>query len=219
MASLVASGPIDTATLWRSTSSCSLVLASAGLPVVSWVINSTLRPPIIPLRSLRNNAAPSSCCLPPAASGPVRTVRKPIFSGSEDWAKTRGSGNTLIATPAFSSARRDIPDLSSLTDITHPPCLSGFSLSRILASWILTDHSSLSAARQPAGQAPTPDQPRLFDNIRISNGFRHHESESEGLDALKVCRSTRLTCPCDSFLPAGAGCSEHTCWSDPCAGR
>ena len=91
----------------RSTSSCSLVLASAGWPAVSCVINSTLRPAIMPLRSLRNSAAPSSCCLPPAASGPVSTVRKPIFSGSAVCASTAGAGKKRIAAPALSSVRRD----------------------------------------------------------------------------------------------------------------
>jgi hypothetical protein len=85
-----------------------LVFASAGEPAVSCVINSTLRPAIMPLRSFRNSAAPSSCCLPPAASGPVSTVRKPIFSGSEVCASTLGDGKTPIAAPAFSSVRREI---------------------------------------------------------------------------------------------------------------
>src|SRR5262245_41341143 len=43
---------------------------------------STLRPESVLLRSLRNRLMPSSICFPPAASGPVRTVRKPMRRGS-----------------------------------------------------------------------------------------------------------------------------------------
>jgi len=42
----------------------------------------TLRPARVLLRSLRKRLMPSSICRPPAASGPVRTVRKPTLSGS-----------------------------------------------------------------------------------------------------------------------------------------
>src|SRR3954468_1899116 len=44
--------------------------------------SSTFRPAIVLLRSLRNSWMPCSICAPPAASGPVRTVRKPRRSGS-----------------------------------------------------------------------------------------------------------------------------------------
>src|SRR5438067_6110301 len=71
-----------TCTLSRSTSSCVLVFAPAGLPPVSAMISSALRPAIMLLRSLRKSWMPCSICLPPAASGPVRTVRKPMRIGS-----------------------------------------------------------------------------------------------------------------------------------------
>jgi len=59
-----------------------LVFAPAGLPPVSAMISSTLRPAIMLFRSLRKSWMPCSICLPPAASGPVRTVRKPMRIGS-----------------------------------------------------------------------------------------------------------------------------------------
>src|SRR3954463_8704352 len=71
-----------TCTFSRSTSSWVLVLAPAGLPPVSAMISSTLRPAMVLFRSLRNSWMPCSICLPPAASGPVRTVRKPMRIGS-----------------------------------------------------------------------------------------------------------------------------------------
>src|SRR5205085_1663539 len=49
---------------------------------VSAMISSTLRPAMVLLRSLRKSWMPCSICLPPAASGPVRTVRKPMRIGS-----------------------------------------------------------------------------------------------------------------------------------------
>src|SRR5262249_5588058 len=52
-ASLVARGPMITATLLRSSRSWVLVLARAGLPAVSSVISSTLRPAIMPPRFLK----------------------------------------------------------------------------------------------------------------------------------------------------------------------
>src|ERR1051326_3810440 len=98
-----------TGTLCSSTSSRVFVLAVAGLPVVSCVISSTLRPASMPPRSFMNSAAPSSCCLPPAASGPVLTVRKPIRIGSGVLcAKTRPSGARPIAAPSASNLRRGI---------------------------------------------------------------------------------------------------------------
>src|SRR5262249_47308651 len=91
-ASNAASGPMMTCTLSRSTSSWVLVFAPAGLPPVSAMMSSTFRPAMVLLRSLRNSWMPCSICLPPAASGPVRTVRKPIRIGSP-WALA-SSGKT-----------------------------------------------------------------------------------------------------------------------------
>src|SRR5262245_34911814 len=70
-------------TLSRSTNSCVFVLAPAGLPPVSAMMSSTFRPAMVLLRSLRKSWMPSSICLPPAASGPVRTVRKPMRIGPD----------------------------------------------------------------------------------------------------------------------------------------
>src|SRR5258708_6368097 len=81
-ASNVASGPMMAWTRLRSISSCVRVLAWAGLPPVSAMVSSTLRPASVLLRSLRNSRMPCSICAPPAASGPVRTVRNPRRSGS-----------------------------------------------------------------------------------------------------------------------------------------
>src|SRR5262245_48401862 len=70
-----------------------------------------------PLRSLRKRAAPSSCCLPPAASGPVLTVRKPMRRGSDDCPNAPVTGNTPTAAPHLSKVRRD--NLPLLRDILH----------------------------------------------------------------------------------------------------
>src|SRR5215475_14407045 len=129
----------------------------------------------MPLRSLRNSAAPSSCCFPPAASGPVRTVRKPILSGSKVCANTRGAGSMLIAAPALSSVRRDIPNLPFRTGILVPPRLPDVSL----AAGNRLDDSDWSADLSASPAGPTPDQPQLFDNIRTSNDFCHHHQEGE----------------------------------------
>src|SRR5665647_1002488 len=119
----------------------------------------------MPLRSLRKSAAPSSCCLPPAASGPVRTVRKPMRSGSDDCANTRPAGRTLIAAPAFSSVRRDIANLLFLADIFVPPCLSAVSL---ITGKSLDDRRLVARPAASLARCPTPDQPDVFDNIRTS---------------------------------------------------
>src|SRR6185295_10015452 len=81
-ASNVASGPMMTCTRFFSTSSWVFAFACGGVPPVSAMISSTLRPASVLLRSLRKSSMPCSICLPPAASGPVRTVRKPMRSGS-----------------------------------------------------------------------------------------------------------------------------------------
>src|SRR5438067_2259419 len=82
-ASKAASGPMITCTFSRSTSSCVLVLAPAGLPPVSAMISSTLRPAMVLLRSLRKSWMPCSICLPPAASGPLRALEK--SAQLKDW--------------------------------------------------------------------------------------------------------------------------------------
>src|SRR5712691_3372432 len=86
-ASKVASGPMITWTLSRSISSCVRVFACAGCPPVSATIRTTFRPASALLRCLRKTLMPSSICRPPAASGPVRTERKPRRSGSACWAR------------------------------------------------------------------------------------------------------------------------------------
>src|SRR5262245_53024077 len=123
----------------------------------------------MPLRSLRNSAAPSSCCLPPAARGPVRTVRNPTLSGSEDCASARGAGKMLIAAPAFKSVRRDIPDLLFIADMIH---------SSLFAQWfLLSQETDGRKCRQPwQHRPPVLDQPHLSDIIRTSSDFRHHPS-------------------------------------------
>src|SRR5581483_7186289 len=68
-------------TLLRSTSSCALVLAPAGLPPVSAEIISALRSPSLLPRSLRKRVRPCSNWMPPCASGPVLTVSRPILIG------------------------------------------------------------------------------------------------------------------------------------------
>src|SRR3954447_3379880 len=81
-ASKVASGPMMTLTFSRSTSSWVRVFAIAGCPPVSATMRIALRQPSMLLRCLRRRLIPSSICRPPAASGPVRTLRNPIRIGS-----------------------------------------------------------------------------------------------------------------------------------------
>src|SRR3954468_13106827 len=81
-ASKVASGPMMTLTFSRSTSSWVRVFAIAGCPPVSATMRIALRPASMLLRCLRRRLIPSSICRPPAASGPVRTLRNPIRIGS-----------------------------------------------------------------------------------------------------------------------------------------
>jgi hypothetical protein len=49
--------------------------------------------------------------LPPAASGPVLTVRNPTLSGSEACENARRDGSTLSAAPPTSNVRREIASL------------------------------------------------------------------------------------------------------------
>src|SRR5260221_3868436 len=101
-ASKAARGPISTATLSRSTSSCVLVRACAGLPAVSAVCSSTGRPASVLLRSLKKTVRPCSICSPPEASGPVLMVRKPTRSGAA-CPTAAGTLSTCDATPAASA--------------------------------------------------------------------------------------------------------------------
>src|SRR5215475_4237664 len=113
----------------------------------------------MPFRSLRNSAAPSSCCLPPAARGPVSTVRKPTLSGSEVCASTCGAGKTLIAAPAFKRVRRDIPNLLFPADIN-------WSLLACLTFPLSQEIDGRKADNSRLDWAPIPDQPHLSDIIR-----------------------------------------------------
>src|SRR5215475_12511505 len=72
---------------------------------------------MVPLRSLRKKAAPSTCCLPPAASGPVLTVRNPTLSGSGACENARRDGSTPSAAPPISNVRREIASLPFLPGI------------------------------------------------------------------------------------------------------
>src|SRR5262245_57663513 len=101
-ASNAASGPMRTDTFNRSTSSCVLVRACAGLPAVSAVCSSTGRPASVLLRSLKNTVRPCSICRPPEASGPVLMVRKPTRMGPA-CAGAAGTLSTCVATPAASA--------------------------------------------------------------------------------------------------------------------
>src|SRR5690349_8463951 len=51
---------------------------------------------------------PSSICLPPAASGPVRTVRKPMRIGLLCAAAGRDNGIAAVAASADRNNRRDL---------------------------------------------------------------------------------------------------------------
>src|SRR5215475_1668069 len=101
-ASNAASGPISTETFSRSTSSCVLVRACAGLPAVSAVESSTGRPASMLLRSLKNTVRPCSIWMPPEASGPVLMVRKPTRIGPA-CAGAAGTFRACVATPAASA--------------------------------------------------------------------------------------------------------------------
>src|SRR3954463_4215694 len=79
--SKAASGPKIMSTLSRSISSCALVLVPAGFPPVSAISSSAGRPASLLPRCLRNSPTPGSIGKPPCASGPVFTVRRPIFTG------------------------------------------------------------------------------------------------------------------------------------------
>src|SRR4051812_27588052 len=96
-------------TLSRSTNSCVLVRACAGLPAVSCVCSSTSRPPSLLPRSFRKVRTPCSICRPPEASGPVLMVRKPIFIGPA-CATAAGTFSadvaTLLASAPFRTVRR-----------------------------------------------------------------------------------------------------------------
>src|SRR5271166_5840671 len=121
----------------------------------------------MPLRSLRNSAAPSSCCLPPAASGPVRTVRKPILSGSADCANTRPEGRTPIAAPAFSNVRRDMPDCPVPLVIAASSLITEF-YDRLLLSGANGSRGSLSALPAPLAN---PRRARSFPRAQSAPGF------------------------------------------------
>src|SRR5262249_35674645 len=71
----------------------------------------------MPPRSLRKKAAPSICCLPPADSGPVLTVRNPTLSGSCACENARRDGSTPSAAAPTSNVRREIASLPFLRGI------------------------------------------------------------------------------------------------------
>src|SRR5712691_936388 len=116
-ASKAASGPIRTETRRRSTSSCVLVRACAGLPPVSAVESSTGRPASMLLRSLKNTVRPCSIWMPPEASGPVLMVRNPTRIGPA-CAGAAGTLSTCVATPAASAP---LMTVRRLTDILFSP--------------------------------------------------------------------------------------------------
>src|SRR5215831_9084449 len=101
--SKAASGPKIMSTCSRSTSSWVLVLVPAGLPPVSADTSSTLRPASMWFRSLRNRTVPCSIWIPPAASGPVFTVSRPIRAGLF-WA-IAGAGSVAASTAPVVPAR------------------------------------------------------------------------------------------------------------------
>src|SRR5512144_3215795 len=104
--SKAASGPKIMSTWSRSISSWVLVLAPAGLPPVSPTTSSTLRPAIVLFRSLRNRSTPCSIWMPPAASGPVLTVRRPMRTGLL-WARARVGRAAAPAASAVLPARKE----------------------------------------------------------------------------------------------------------------
>src|SRR6266581_6794106 len=91
----------------RSTSSCVLVLVPAGLPPVSATTRSILRPASMWFRSLRKRTVPCSIWIPPAASGPVFTVSRPMCTGLDWLIAGAGSAAAAIApaVPARNSRR------------------------------------------------------------------------------------------------------------------
>src|SRR6058998_2367172 len=103
-------------TLSRSTSSWVLVLVPAGLPPVSATTSSTLRPARLWFRSFRNRMVPCSIWMPPAASGPVLTVSRPMRTGL-GWAiagNARDAVTAAPAAPARNSRRRTLTAISRL---------------------------------------------------------------------------------------------------------
>src|SRR5213594_3062656 len=111
-----ASGPKIMSTLSRSTSSWVLVLVPAGLPPVSATTSSTLRPARLWFRSFRNRMVPCSIWMPPAASGPVLTVSRPMRTGL-GWAiagNARDAVTAAPAAPARNSRRRTLTAISRL---------------------------------------------------------------------------------------------------------
>ena len=92
----------------RSTSSCVLVLVTAGWPAVSAVKISTFRPAILSLCSSMNSLRPSSICLPPAASG----------TGPDGHEADLERFGRLHAVPPEPTLR----ELSSIEGCGNPPC-------------------------------------------------------------------------------------------------
>src|SRR6516164_7006925 len=121
-------------TLSRSTNSWALVLAPAGAPPVSAEMKSTLRPAIVYLVSFKKVSTPCSIWMPPWASGPTFTVRRPILIGAV-WA-IAGAGKELRAAAAPVLAR-SVRRLTLRDIISSEKCPSHFvrALARFIQSF------------------------------------------------------------------------------------
>src|SRR5215475_3230122 len=137
-ASNAASGPMRTDTLSRSTNSCVLVRAWAGLPAVSAVCSSTGRPASVLLRSLKKTVRPCSICSPPGASGPVLMVRNATRDGAA-CAAAAGTLSTCVATPAASAP---LITVRRLTVMLFPPLAVSSTDGAPLAAGAHLDHAS-----------------------------------------------------------------------------
>src|ERR1700722_12501108 len=111
-----ASGPTMRSTWSRSISSCAFVLAPAGLPPVSAMISSAVRPASLLPRCLRNSEIPCSIWMPPCASGPVLTVNSPILTGFA-WPN---AGNGRLAASAAAALPVNIPRRPVVSVIFQP---------------------------------------------------------------------------------------------------
>src|ERR1035437_8056465 len=133
-----------TLTLSRSTSSCALVLAPAGLPPVSAEMNSILRPASVLFFCFRNVAMPCSIWIPPCASGPVLTVSRPILNGAA--CAMAGVGNLNVASaapaavPAINLRRGDLRDIVFLP---LSPRAGVHILSGLVRAFLISQHGRI----------------------------------------------------------------------------
>src|SRR5262245_44347829 len=149
----------------RSTSSCVLVLVPAGLPPVSATTNSTLRPASMSFLSLTNRMVPCSIWIPPAASGPVFTVSRPMRTGL--FCAMAGAGSVAASTAPVVRARNSRrPTLVVAIDVSFRSRLVALGQPEHVLGDVIEDH--LLRHRRDLVKAHFAPEPLDIEFLRVA---------------------------------------------------